>query len=185
MKQSPTVMIISSVCVEWVFFGASPATNNDANQFWRGFENRQKKKRKHATVTSKYFAAWQFKLYEFNSHTVARATQMNYIHPIGKHFYEKIIKHWHTLSDSREELSKWFWLSKLSADGSGRCYHGYWMCVSRLVHEVKVSGMRRHKLEIQSTDNSNPNTDNFRLIVVRMHTNTQNIIPVPNIADAL
>lgn len=40
-------------------------------------------------------------------------------------------------------------------------------CVSRQVHEVKVSGMRRHKLEIQSTDNSNPNTDNFRLIVVR------------------
>lgn len=39
--------------------------------------------------------------------------------------------------------------------------------VSRQVHEVKVSGMRRHKLEIQSTDNSNPNTDNFRLIVVR------------------
>ncbi|XP_028997060.1 WD repeat domain 21 isoform X2 [Betta splendens] len=35
----------------------------------------------------------------------------------------------------------------------------------RLVHEVKVSGMRRHKLEIQSTDNSNPSTDNFRLIV--------------------
>lgn len=35
----------------------------------------------------------------------------------------------------------------------------------RLVHEVKVSGMRRHKLEIQSTDNSNPNTDNFRIIV--------------------
>ncbi|XP_020488054.1 WD repeat domain 21 [Labrus bergylta] len=35
----------------------------------------------------------------------------------------------------------------------------------RLVHEVKVSAMRRHKLEIQSTDNSNPNTDNFRLIV--------------------
>uniref|UniRef100_A0A674N8L8 Uncharacterized protein n=1 Tax=Takifugu rubripes TaxID=31033 RepID=A0A674N8L8_TAKRU len=35
----------------------------------------------------------------------------------------------------------------------------------RQVHEVKVSGMRRHKLEIQSTDNSNPNTDNFRLIV--------------------
>lgn len=35
----------------------------------------------------------------------------------------------------------------------------------RLVHEVKVGGMRRHKLEIQSTDNSNPNTDNFRLIV--------------------
>lgn len=39
--------------------------------------------------------------------------------------------------------------------------------VSRQVHEVKVSGLRRHKLEIQSTDNSNPNTDNFRLIVVR------------------
>ncbi|XP_034554920.1 WD repeat domain 21 [Notolabrus celidotus] len=35
----------------------------------------------------------------------------------------------------------------------------------RLVHEVKVSAMRRHKLEIQSSDNSNPNTDNFRLIV--------------------
>lgn len=35
----------------------------------------------------------------------------------------------------------------------------------RLVHEVKVSAMRRHKLEIQSTDNSSPNTDNFRLIV--------------------
>ncbi|KAM3602444.1 uncharacterized protein V6R79_004229 [Siganus canaliculatus] len=35
----------------------------------------------------------------------------------------------------------------------------------RRVHEVKVSGMRRHKLEIQSTDNSHPNTDNFRLIV--------------------
>uniref|UniRef100_A0A669BI46 Uncharacterized protein n=1 Tax=Oreochromis niloticus TaxID=8128 RepID=A0A669BI46_ORENI len=35
----------------------------------------------------------------------------------------------------------------------------------RLVHEVKVSGMRRHKLEIQSTDNSISNTDNFRLIV--------------------
>ncbi|KAM8831895.1 WD repeat domain 21 isoform 2-T2 [Spinachia spinachia] len=36
---------------------------------------------------------------------------------------------------------------------------------SRLVHEVKVSGMKRHKLEIQSTEGSNPNTDNFRLIV--------------------
>uniref|UniRef100_A0A1A7WPP6 WD repeat domain 21 n=1 Tax=Iconisemion striatum TaxID=60296 RepID=A0A1A7WPP6_9TELE len=37
---------------------------------------------------------------------------------------------------------------------------------SRLIHEVKVSGMRRHKLEIQSTDSSsNSNTDNFRLIV--------------------
>uniref|UniRef100_A0A3Q4HYQ9 Uncharacterized protein n=1 Tax=Neolamprologus brichardi TaxID=32507 RepID=A0A3Q4HYQ9_NEOBR len=35
----------------------------------------------------------------------------------------------------------------------------------RLVHEVKVSEMRRHKLEIQSTDNSISNTDNFRLIV--------------------
>uniref|UniRef100_A0A3Q3JSC0 Uncharacterized protein n=1 Tax=Monopterus albus TaxID=43700 RepID=A0A3Q3JSC0_MONAL len=35
----------------------------------------------------------------------------------------------------------------------------------RLIHEVKVSGMRCHKLEIQSTDNSSPNTDNFRLIV--------------------
>uniref|UniRef100_A0A665WGA5 Uncharacterized protein n=1 Tax=Echeneis naucrates TaxID=173247 RepID=A0A665WGA5_ECHNA len=44
-------------------------------------------------------------------------------------------------------------------------YSYYAYCVSRLVHEVKVSGMRRHKLEIQSTDNNNPNTDNFRLIV--------------------
>lgn len=43
------------------------------------------------------------------------------------------------------------------------------LCFSRRVHEVKVSGMRRHKVEIQSTDNSNPNTDNFRLIVVRTH----------------
>uniref|UniRef100_A0A7N8XNX1 WD repeat domain 21 n=1 Tax=Mastacembelus armatus TaxID=205130 RepID=A0A7N8XNX1_9TELE len=36
---------------------------------------------------------------------------------------------------------------------------------SVMIHEVKVSGMRRHKLEIQSIDNSNPNTDNFRIIV--------------------
>uniref|UniRef100_A0A1A8Q8E3 WD repeat domain 21 n=2 Tax=Nothobranchius TaxID=28779 RepID=A0A1A8Q8E3_9TELE len=37
---------------------------------------------------------------------------------------------------------------------------------TRFIHEVKVSGMRRHKLEIQSTDSSNDsNTDNFRLIV--------------------
>lgn len=35
----------------------------------------------------------------------------------------------------------------------------------RSVHEVKVSGMRRHKLDVLSTDNSSPNTDNFRLIV--------------------
>uniref|UniRef100_A0A8C9QTN7 DDB1-and CUL4-associated factor 4-like n=1 Tax=Scleropages formosus TaxID=113540 RepID=A0A8C9QTN7_SCLFO len=35
----------------------------------------------------------------------------------------------------------------------------------RLVHELKVSGMRRHKLEVQSSDSSSPNTDNFRLIV--------------------
>lgn len=36
----------------------------------------------------------------------------------------------------------------------------------RLVHEVKVSEMKRHKLEVQSADSSSPNTDNFRLIVV-------------------
>uniref|UniRef100_A0AAX7ULC7 WD repeat domain 21 n=1 Tax=Astatotilapia calliptera TaxID=8154 RepID=A0AAX7ULC7_ASTCA len=42
---------------------------------------------------------------------------------------------------------------------------GHLLFVSRLVHEVKVSEMRRHKLEIQSTDNSISNTDNFRLIV--------------------
>lgn len=36
----------------------------------------------------------------------------------------------------------------------------------RLVHEVKVSGMKRHKLDVLSADNnSTPNTDNFRLIV--------------------
>lgn len=35
----------------------------------------------------------------------------------------------------------------------------------RRIHEVKVSAMRRHKVEIHSSDNSNPNTDNFRLIV--------------------
>ncbi|KAK3516968.1 hypothetical protein QTP70_029113 [Hemibagrus guttatus] len=35
----------------------------------------------------------------------------------------------------------------------------------RLIHEVKVSEMKRHKLELQSTDSSSPNTDNFRLIV--------------------
>ncbi|XP_062406102.1 WD repeat domain 21 isoform X2 [Sardina pilchardus] len=35
----------------------------------------------------------------------------------------------------------------------------------RLIHELKVSGMRRHKLEVQSSDSSSPNTDNFRLIV--------------------
>ncbi|MCI4389724.1 hypothetical protein PGIGA_G00101810 [Pangasianodon gigas] len=35
----------------------------------------------------------------------------------------------------------------------------------RLVHEVKVSEMKRHKLEVQSADSSSPNTDNFRLIV--------------------
>lgn len=40
------------------------------------------------------------------------------------------------------------------------------VCVPRLIHEVKVSGMRRHRLEVQSSDTSSPNTDNFRLIVV-------------------
>ncbi|KAG9347285.1 hypothetical protein JZ751_004852 [Albula glossodonta] len=35
----------------------------------------------------------------------------------------------------------------------------------RLVHELKVSTMRRHKLEVQTSDSSSPNTDNFRLIV--------------------
>ncbi len=29
-----------------------------------------------------------FKLYDFNSHAVAKATQMIYIDPIGKHFYK-------------------------------------------------------------------------------------------------
>ncbi|XP_028678178.1 WD repeat domain 21 [Erpetoichthys calabaricus] len=35
----------------------------------------------------------------------------------------------------------------------------------RLIHEVKVCGMRRHKLDVQSSDSNNPNTDNFKLIV--------------------
>lgn len=35
----------------------------------------------------------------------------------------------------------------------------------RLVHEVKASGMKRHRLEVQSTDNQSPNRDNFRVIV--------------------
>ncbi|XP_033892772.2 DDB1- and CUL4-associated factor 4-like isoform X1 [Acipenser ruthenus] len=35
----------------------------------------------------------------------------------------------------------------------------------RLIHELKVSSMRRHKLEVQSSDSSSPNTDNFKLIV--------------------
>uniref|UniRef100_A0AAY5EXG6 WD repeat domain 21 n=1 Tax=Electrophorus electricus TaxID=8005 RepID=A0AAY5EXG6_ELEEL len=36
---------------------------------------------------------------------------------------------------------------------------------NRLVHEVKVSEMKRHKLEVQSSESSSPNTDNFCLIV--------------------
>ncbi|XP_055042728.1 WD repeat domain 21 [Misgurnus anguillicaudatus] len=36
---------------------------------------------------------------------------------------------------------------------------------SRLIHEVKVSGMQRHKLEVQSSNSTSPNTDNFHLIV--------------------
>ncbi|KAJ8007347.1 hypothetical protein DPEC_G00116580 [Dallia pectoralis] len=35
----------------------------------------------------------------------------------------------------------------------------------RLIHEVKVSGMKRHKLEVRSADTSCPNVDNFRHIV--------------------
>ncbi|KAF7655712.1 hypothetical protein LDENG_00051950 [Lucifuga dentata] len=35
----------------------------------------------------------------------------------------------------------------------------------RLIHEVKVNEMKRHKLQIQSNDSSDPNTDNFRIIV--------------------
>lgn len=34
----------------------------------------------------------------------------------------------------------------------------------RLVHEVKVGEMKRHQLEVQSSDSSSPNTDNFRLL---------------------
>uniref|UniRef100_A0A8C1UJR4 WD repeat domain 21 n=1 Tax=Cyprinus carpio TaxID=7962 RepID=A0A8C1UJR4_CYPCA len=35
----------------------------------------------------------------------------------------------------------------------------------RLIHEVKVSGMQRHRLEVQSSNSTSPNTDNFHLIV--------------------
>lgn len=35
----------------------------------------------------------------------------------------------------------------------------------RLSHEVKVSGMKRQKLDVFNADNNNHNTDNFRLIV--------------------
>uniref|UniRef100_A0A672SCJ6 DDB1- and CUL4-associated factor 4-like n=1 Tax=Sinocyclocheilus grahami TaxID=75366 RepID=A0A672SCJ6_SINGR len=35
----------------------------------------------------------------------------------------------------------------------------------RLVHEVKVSGMQRHRLGVQSSNSTSPNTDNFHLIV--------------------
>lgn len=48
LKQRLTLMLISSVCVEWGFFGAVPVTNNDDNHFWRGFQNSHKKrKQKH------------------------------------------------------------------------------------------------------------------------------------------
>ncbi|XP_052432204.1 DDB1- and CUL4-associated factor 4-like isoform X1 [Carassius gibelio] len=36
---------------------------------------------------------------------------------------------------------------------------------SRLIHEVKVSGMHRHQLEVQRSNSTSPNTDNFHLIV--------------------
>lgn len=36
---------------------------------------------------------------------------------------------------------------------------------SRLIHELKVSGMQRHRLEVQSSNSTSPNTDNFHLIV--------------------
>uniref|UniRef100_A0AAV2K7P1 WD repeat domain 21 n=1 Tax=Knipowitschia caucasica TaxID=637954 RepID=A0AAV2K7P1_KNICA len=35
----------------------------------------------------------------------------------------------------------------------------------RMVHEVKVSGMRRHKLEILNTDHNSQSSDNFRMMV--------------------
>ncbi|TRY56991.1 hypothetical protein DNTS_023909 [Danionella cerebrum] len=36
---------------------------------------------------------------------------------------------------------------------------------SRMTHEVKVIGMQRHKLDVQSSNSTSPNTDNFHLIV--------------------
>ncbi|KAA0708588.1 DDB1- and CUL4-associated factor 4 WD repeat-containing protein 21A [Triplophysa tibetana] len=36
---------------------------------------------------------------------------------------------------------------------------------SRFIHEVKVTGMQRHKLDVQSSNSTSPNTDNFHLIV--------------------
>ncbi len=41
----------------------------------------------------------------------------------------------------------------------------------RLIHEVKVNGMQRHRLEVQSASSSSPNTDNFHLIVVSLSFN--------------
>lgn len=36
---------------------------------------------------------------------------------------------------------------------------------SRFIHEVKVTGMQRYKLDVQSSSSTSPNTDNFHLIV--------------------
>lgn len=45
----------------------------------------------------------------------------------------------------------------------------------RLIHEVKVSGMQRHKLEVQSSNSTCPNTDNFHLIVVSLLFNGEKL----------
>jgi len=46
----------------------------------------------------------------------------------------------------------------------------------RLIHEVKVSGMQRHRLEVQSSNSTCPNTDNFHLIVVSLLFNVKNLM---------
>lgn len=38
----------------------------------------------------------------------------------------------------------------------------------RFIHEVKVTGMQRYKLDVQSSSSTSPNTDNFHLIVVSL-----------------
>ncbi len=64
---SLTLMIISSVCSEQVFFGAFPTTNNDANRFRRELRNSILKKSEKGNKNMLICAALQFELWEFNS----------------------------------------------------------------------------------------------------------------------
>ncbi len=51
-NQSLTLMIISSVCVERVSFGALPVTNNDTDLSWQEFRKstKERKKNKHMLI---------------------------------------------------------------------------------------------------------------------------------------